>query len=540
MVKTQLFLFSVVILALSFAVLPVKAQNLVYHLEHEWVKVWINQDGTIDLLYDVTIVCDQGTLHWVEIGQPNSDFTIGEAVDEDSNELQTEDTSSAGDYKVRVDVVDLPAGEDVRFTLTTNVGRMIWEDTQNPGNVGMQFTPSWFPVGIDSLRVRIVLPPGVTENDVKTMTGMEWDGADYVDGPFAVFWQRLDLAPNEKFTFGVSFPKEFVEHYEVQPSFLQTYGPWIGVFVMLSFVVGAVAIVALRRKPYLKPVLSVEALGIRRGLTAVEASYLLDLKPNMIVTEILYGLLKKNAVWVTAVKPSIRVRIMNQFEGKEPKELVEASLRYYELDFLDAVKEDGTLDEELLAQAIVFLGRSVEEKLRGYCRRDTVDYYWKVVEKAWEQVEQAGTTELASKLYDEQLLWLLLDPQHRSRTETAFRNRVFEPSPLWLWYWYGYQQYHPHPTFKPNVDAPTQAGLPPKIPGSEFANNIATAVENTSNNIVANLEKLANAIVPTAPPPKTSHEPAHHGSSCVCACAACACACVCVSCACACAGGGAG
>ena len=41
---------------------------------------------------------------------------------------------------------------------------------------------------------------------------------------------------------------------------------------------------------------------------------------------------------------------------------------------------------------------------------------------------------------------------------------------------------------------------PPAIPGAEFANNIATSVENTSSSIVVNLEKFANAIVP--PPPK--------------------------------------
>jgi len=297
---------------------------------------------------------------------------------------------------------------------------------------------------------------------------------------------------------------------------------------------------ALRKKPYLNPVISVEALGIKRGLTAVEASYLLDLKPNMIVTEILYSLLKKRAVWVKTIKPSVTLEIMKPFESKKPVESAEGQLRYYEIDFLKAIKKDGMLDEELLAETILFLCRSVEEKLRGYCRRDTIDYYRKIVEKAWIQVEQAGTSEIASKTYDEQLLWLLLDPQHRTRTETAFKNRVFEPTPLWFWYWYGYQQYYPRPTYKPNVDAPTQAKPPPKIPGADFANNIATAVEGTSNSIVANLEKFANAIIPATPPPRTSHQPAHRGSSCVCACAACACACACVSCACACACGGAG
>jgi hypothetical protein len=147
--------------------------------------------------------------------------------------------------------------------------------------------------------------------------------------------------------------------------------------------------------------------------------------------------------------------------------------------------------------------------------------------------------DLASKAYDEQLLWLLLDPNYCARTETAFQNRAFEPSPFWFWYWYGYHHYSPNPTYTPNINAPTQAAKPPTIPGAEFANNIATAVEKTSSNIVLNIEKFANAILP-APSPKASHEPARHGAECVCACHACACACACVSCACACAGGGVG
>jgi hypothetical protein len=285
------------------------------------------------------------------------------------------------------------------------------------------------------------------------------------------------------------------------------------------------------------PTISMETLGMRRGLSAVEASYLLDVKPTRIVTEILYSLLQKRAVWVESTTPSIKLKIMPPFQNKTGTK--ETPLRYYEIDFLHALKEDGTLDEERLAQTIMALRDTVEEKLRGYCRRDTIDYYRKVVEKAWEQVEQAGTPDLASKAYDEQLLWLFLDPNCQTRTQTAFHDRAFEPSPLWLWYWFSYQNYHPHPTYRPNVETPAQATKPPSIPGAEFANNITKAVENTSNSIVVNLEKFANAILPM-PAGKSSTEPAHHNADCVCACAACACACACVSCACACAGGGVG
>jgi hypothetical protein len=262
------------------------------------------------------------------------------------------------------------------------------------------------------------------------------------------------------------------------------------------------------------------------------------MKPTQIVTEILYSLLQKRAVWVESTNPALKLRIMPLFQNKTGTD--ENPLRYYEIDFLHALKDaEGTLDEEKLAHTVMFLRDTLEQKLRGYSRRDTADYYRKIVMKAWTQVEQAGTGELASKAYDEQLLWLMLDPNYRSRTETTFRDSAFEPSPFWFWYWYGYHHYNPHPTYIPNVDAPAQAAKPPTIPGAEFANNIATAVEKTSSNIVVSIEKFANAIIP-AQTPKASHAPARHDADCVCACHACACACACVSCACACAGGGVG
>jgi hypothetical protein len=470
----------------------------------------------------------------VTVGQPNRDFTIGRVQDEAGHTLIATDT---GESRVRVDLYSpILSGQTARFNLLTNVAHMIWEDTQNPGNVGMQFIPTWYDANIRDLRVLIVLPSGVTTDEVKT--SVDWDNVLTEDGRLAIYWEKQNLSPNEQFPVGVSFPKEYVQSYKTQPTgiagFFQQYGPTLLILGASIGVIGAVVYVA-RKRPYLTPTISMETLGIRHGLTAVEASYLLDVKPTKIVTEILYSLLKKRAVWVESTTPALKLKIMQPFQNKTGTP--ETPLRYYEIDFLNAIKEDGTLDEEKLAQTITFLRHTVEEKLRGYCRRDTIDYYRKIVAKAWEQVEQAGTPELASKAYDEQLLWLFLDPNYQKRTQTAFHDKTFEPSPFWLWYWYSYQHYHPHPTYKPNIKAPTKAAKPPTIPGADFANNIASAVESTSNRIVINLEKFANAIVPM-PATKASKQPAHHRSSCVCACAACACACACVSCACACASGG--
>jgi len=540
MVKPRFLLATLSVLLILVTFVGTVAAQRQYQLDHEYAEIWINpEDGTIDLLYDISLTLNSGSaINYVYIGQPTGDFNIGTAEDQQGHTLSASDASSGSDYKVRVDLNSpLTAGQTIRFSLTTNVAGMIFEDTQNTGNVGMQFTPTWWDeASVLDLRVLIVLPSGVTQDMVKT--SVDWDNIQSEDGRLAVYWER-SLLPGQRADFGVSFPKEYVDVYETKDAvaeFLQEYLGFLLAFGVVCVVVVAGFIIA-SKSPYKKPTIGVETLGIRRGLTAVEASYLLDLKPTQIVTEILYSLLKKRAVWAEAAAPVLKLRIMDAFENKTGTP--ETTLRYYEIDFLNAIKDDGTLDEEKLAQTVMFLRRTVEEKLRGYCRHDTIDYYRKIVTKAWTQVEQAGTPELSSKAYDEQLLWLLLDPNVKEHTQTAFNNLAFEPSPFWLWYWYGYRHYHPRPTYEPNIKTPSQGAKPPTIPGADFANDIATAVENTSNNIVTNLEKFANSIVPMAPP-KSSKNPAHHKTSCVCACAACACACACVSCACACAGGGVG
>ncbi len=530
-----------------FSTSTVQAEQITYHVDHEWAKIWINQDGTIDLLYDIKITVESGSItSYVEVGQPVRDFTIGEAWDERGNSLQTEDVSSGEDYRVRVylKVVPVRAGESVQFNLTTNVGRMIWEDEDNPGNVGIEFTPAWWvDAKVNDVRVLIVLPKGVTNETIRYKRGNPWksvfiDPAE--DDRLVVYWEGA-LQPKQEWKLGVSFPKGYVAHYERRPSgwerFLTENWPLL-TFLSLFIGVFAVVIYKGRKRAYLKPLLSMETLGIRRGLTAVEASQLLGLPPTKIVTEILYSLLMKRAVWVTATTPALKLQIMEQFQDKTGTS--ETPLRYYERSFLRAVRKDGTLSEEKLAETVMLVRDGVENKLRGYCRRDTIEYYRSIVSKAWEQVEQAGTPELASKAYDENLLWLILDKNFQLRTQTTFRDKTFEPGVDWWWYWYAYTHYHPHPTYTPSPTT-TQPTKPPTIPGAEFANNVATAIEKTANNIVLNMEKFANSIVPSPPPSaRTSRAPAHHRSSCVCACASCACVCACVSCACACASGGVG
>ena len=169
-------------------------------------QIIINQDGTIDLTYNITLTINSGVIHGFYVGQPKSDFTIGKAcIDQYGNQLKVSDASSGSDY---------------RFDVTLNQPLTVWKlclvhsynqrcrhdnnDTQNPGNLGMQFAPEWTDVPIDDARVQIVLPPGATTNDVKTTQNF-YNSTSTVEGKLAVYWEIPVMQANEQQMLGFLF-----------------------------------------------------------------------------------------------------------------------------------------------------------------------------------------------------------------------------------------------------------------------------------------------------------------------------------------------
>ena len=128
MVKTRFLLatLSVMLILATFA--GTAAAQRQYHLDHEWAKIWINpEDGTIDLLYDISITLNSGPdINFLYVGQPKRDFTIGTAMDQQGHTLEASDASSGSDYKVRVNLYEpLIPGQTVRFNITTKVNSIL-------------------------------------------------------------------------------------------------------------------------------------------------------------------------------------------------------------------------------------------------------------------------------------------------------------------------------------------------------------------------------------------------------------------------------
>jgi hypothetical protein len=507
--------------------------QITYRVDREWVQVWINPDGSIDIKYNITMTYLSGSPQGiVPVGMPKGGFQIRYVRDLSNSSLQYQDVSQGNSYIIEVQLKSpIILNQSNTFFVYAVVPEMVHPDTTNPGNVGMQFYPSTFlnVLGTTDLRLAITLPQGVNSTSVKYPTGLPFDNVNMTSNNLVVvYWERPTWSPTQQFKAGVSFPEKYVTLAPAGPNLLNY--ALIGVVAFLVIIVAAVGLTRLRKATYEKPKISVEALGAARGLTAVEAGVVLGLKPVRVLTMVLFGLLLKRIVMVTQAEPLIKLQKLEKPAG-EPT----TALRYYEIDYLKAIESAGTLDERMLARTYLGLTDTVNQKLRGYSREDTVNYYKSVVNQGWTQVTQAGTPELKGDALDKNIEWLLADDKFDERFKTAFPpDIIMLPMPGWWWYWRG-----PYiPPGQARIPSTTTPEAKP-IPGQDFANNVVRSLETASNNIVKNVQDFTNRLIPAAQAATPSERPVRERSSCVCACHACACACACVSCACACAGGGA-
>ncbi len=518
-------------IVVSFFPLVGPQAQIAYNVSQEWAKVWVNTDGSIDVLYNITMTYTSGSPQGiVTVGLPKSGYSIEYARDLSGTTLQTKDVSGGGFYGVDVYLKQpIVLNQPNRFTLYAVVPGMVSQDSTNPGNVGMQFYPSTFDGAagrIANLRLAIVLPQGVQNTEVKFPTGLPFDSVFSEGSNLVVYWERGNWLPTQQFRAGVSFPARYV-----------TLGPEIGFYITIAVVAVAllgivlVIILLLRRRKatYEKPRVAVEALGAAKGLTAVEAGVVLDLKPMRVLTMILFGLLLKRLAVVVSRTPLLKLQKLESPPGG-----TSAIPRYYEIDYLGAIEKEGTLDEMRLARSYVGLRDTVDRKLRGYSRADTVNYYKSVVGNAWSQVMQGGTPELKGDAIEKNIDWLLADDKFDERFKDAFPpGMIFLPRPEWYWYWGGPRI----PPTETRVPTGTSTETTP-IPGQEFANNVVRSLETASNSMVKNVQDFTNRLIP-AQAATAKERSVRTRSSCVCACAQCACACACVGCACACAHGGA-
>jgi len=582
--RTRTFMIFIIIASLLMpifmAVPPVRADGPTYDINKIWASIYVNTDWTITVVYNITAHVAPGSpeeLKGLYVPMPNFQYSNYKATDPDGNTLQIISGRSGNPEQGVLFQTPSTNPDELRtIYVSATVNGMIFPDDQNPGNVGMQFIPAWYPDCSSkiNLRLMILAPPGVPIGDIKDM--VRRDNNETIGDRNGAYWERTDWPVSDQFKTGISFPESYMTVQPITteqppPTPLPTGGgDWLWIFAIAAviIIISAAAAFLLRGEEgesYSPPKLSIDSVktgkdsddSIRKDLDPIEAAVLLRIKPGMIVAMLLFSLARKKKLKVLQMKSPVKVVVSS----------APAKLKYYERDLLQyAVKKTGLLDEEEVIKVLRALRRNVDKKIMYYDSLDTKNYYRDLVTKTWKKVELV-TPAMRFKQYDDNLLWLMIDKDFAPETKRVLGT---EPTGMTQDNYTFYTTYYPifiyssHPPPPPPTVVPpppivpptttptttttptpttTQPPSPPVVTSVEgFANNFCTSVETMSTALIVNVEKAMGVITSKAETTTESHT-TNSGSGdsschCHCACVDCACACACVGCACACAGGG--
>ncbi len=541
---------TILVVALSLIVLSpaALAQDYHFNVAENRVDLYINGDGTVDIVYDLTFANDPSAdpMDAVDVGMPNSTYDLSQ-VRASINGVPLTDISHSPYVQpgiaVELGANAIPPGRTGTVHLEATVQDLLYQDSQDAEYASIEFSPTWFDsqyvYGSTRLEVNYHLPPGVTADEPR-YHDVEFTEARFEDDRVVYTWVKEDARADNQYIFGASFPQKYLAAGVVQkaPAFdvssiISTCcSSPIWIFALFA---GGWAFLAIlgnraqkrRRMKYMPPALAVEGTGVKRGLTAVEAAILLEAPLDKVMTMILFGLVKKGVLVVESEEP-----LKLQAADPLPKDV---KLWYYERRFLDAIRDDGTLAQGALRELVVDLIGDVNKKLTGFSRKETKAYYKDIAARAWDQVEAADTPEVLGKRWGEGLEWTMLEDDWDERTRRVFHDRPVV-LPHWWWFYGPWATRTAHARPAAPTPTPSGAGRPvtlPTLPGADFANTVVTGVENAANTVVSKVESFTGTVTKTTnPPPKTSSSSSRGGGY------SCACACACAGCACACAGGG--
>lgn len=536
------------------------AQTYAFSLDREVVHLYWESDGTLDIEYEMVFsnAAFADPLDVVDLGLPNDTYSMAgitatingrpvDYMDRNSPYLDIGPAIYFGSHAIR------PGDTGTVHVFVEGIQNVLYTDNQDEAYASAVFSPTYFDSefvsGRTDLTVAYHLPPGVDPSEPRWhpapngFPDQPTTGFDD-DGRITYTWRNARANGHSFYLFGASFPRTYVPAGAIsEPTFAQRTGisqdtliGFVVFFCFCSFIIFiiVISVVSERRRKlrYLPPKVSIAGHGIKRGLTAPEAGILLEQPMDKILTMILFSVVKKGAATVTRRDP-----LELEVADKLPDDL-----REYEVMFVEAFREGGRAARRKgLQKMMVALVNSVARKLKGFSKRETVDYYRSIMEQAWKQVQDADTPEVKSKLYTENLEWTMLDRNFDRRTREVFTGPVFVPH-WWGGYDPGYGRTAGRTAGIPSgggkssgaPSVPTGGGKVslPTLPGGDFAASVVGGVQNMAGGLIGSLSDFTGGVTRvTNPPPPPSRSSSGGGgwsgggSSCACACAGCACAC---------------
>lgn len=542
------FAVAISTLMVVFSPGPSMAQEYSFSVPRNYSDVYINHDGSISIAYSITFSCDPGAhpIDIVDIGLPNSKYNLGSAKASINNVALTDIRNSTyvTGVEVHLGAHTIQPGQTGTLNFSIIHPKMVFADEDKEDYASMVFSPTWYGSayahGKTDLRLNVHFPAGVKPDETVYHEGngkrkfdtTSRDGEDRI----VFVWGDTSASPSKQYMFGVSFPRKYVAEGAVSEppkfSFLELLISFVVLIIsnIPIFIFGGFFLMIIlsivkshrRKMKYFPSKVSIEGVGIKRGLTAPESAVLLELPLDKIVSMILFGLLKKGVV-----------RVEEAAKGKKPKVIKiegvdKSNLREYELKFLEAIKPNGVADLVKLRGVMVKMIKDVNKRIKGFSRRETRDYYQHIVDLAWKHVTTANTPELLGKEWSDKLEWIMMDKKFGDRMGETFTGRDVVPP---RWYVHNYFPSRSGTTSMKGAGQPIGKSF---MSGADMANKMVTGFESFSGKFISNIESFASGVTNvTNPAPKSSGSYSRGSSG-----GGCACACACAGCACACAGGG--
>lgn len=544
----------------------VAAQTYSFSLDEETVHVYWNDDGSVALDYNLVFTNSSSAdpIDFVDMGMPNGSYDWN-SISADANgsplSLSSDFYGEGGSgFSVDMGVHAIQPGQTGRVHVYVGrISNMLHPDSDKPDTYASgEFSPNWFGsayvYGSTNMTVVFHLPPGVQpdESQYHPVRG-NWPCraepvADHDDQNRITYtWACSNASASRQYTFGLSFPSQYVPSGVIaatEPAssgkglpFNINFDNLMGVLFFCCFggiFFGAPILGAInerkRKLQYLPPKISLEGHGIKRGLTAAEAAILLEQPLDKVMTIILFGVVKKGAASVVTRDP-----LKLELASPLPEDL-----HAYEKDFLTAFAKPQLADQrKALQEMTVNLVKSVGEKMKGFSRRETSDYYKAIMARAWQQIEVADTPEVKSEMYEQAMEWTMLDKDYDARTRRVFTGPIFVPT-WWGRYDPGYRPVSASSGGGPAVFSPSAPGSGrSSVPGASFAASVVSSVQGFSSRVLGNVQSFTSDVTSrTNPLPKGSASSGGWKGGSQGGGHSCACACACAGCACACAGGG--
>lgn len=489
--------------------------------------VTIHPDASVTVEYTLVFLNQGQPIDIVDVGLPGPGYrdVVADLGGTPMTDIRPSEYVEHG-VEVHLGAASIPAGVRGTLHLRATVPDRVFPDDQDPAYASVVFIPTWygaeFTSGTTALSCSFVFPEGMTTEEPRYHGNQPSGAGVRDDGRIVYTWENPSASPSGQYTFGASLPRRVMTTVVERPAPSSGGGvEWspvdtvveriFGCFPCFFFLVVPGTIIfgiyknQKRKLQYLPASVGMEGVEVRRGLTVPEVAVLMEEKVDRVMALVLFGLIRKEALAVTGRSP-LRLEV---------KDAAKAQFSY-ETEFIKAVQDDGKVSEAEGAKVMTDLVKKVGEKMKGYSRKRSLEFYRDIMARAWEQV--------GSEDYSQAFEWILLD----SKLDKTVQER-FGPRPIPVPYWWTTIS-GPHRNSEwGHLPAPGTGGRLPNL--TTTADKIVSGFEGFGRDLVNSVPGLAGKVT-TA----TNPMPVARGGGC--AGGGCACACACAGCACACAGGG--